>query len=81
MSGKGGAAYEFTASGKTLKIVFDVPRRTTRNDIIFHASDKILIAGLRVRRKNIKRKKKKKKEKNKNKKKKKKKLNSFGFGF
>lgn len=31
-----------------LKIVFDVPRRTTRNDIIFHASDKVLIAGLRV---------------------------------
>jgi hypothetical protein len=49
--GGGGAAYEFTASGKMLKIVFDVPRRTTRNDIIFHASDKVLIAGLRVSQK------------------------------
>jgi hypothetical protein len=47
MSGKG-APFEFTASGKMLKIVFDVPRRTTRNDIIFHANDKVLIAGLRV---------------------------------
>ena len=51
MSGGGGgaAAYEFSVSGKTLKIVFDVPKRTTRNDVVFHASDKMLIAGLKVR--------------------------------
>jgi hypothetical protein len=42
--------FEFSVSGKTLKIVFDVPKRTTRNDVVFHASDKMLIAGLKVRR-------------------------------
>jgi hypothetical protein len=41
--------FEFSVSGKTLKIVFDVPKRTTRNDVVFHASDKMLIAGLKVR--------------------------------
>lgn len=39
--------FEFTQNGKSLKITFAVPKRTTRNDIVFHASDKFLIAGLR----------------------------------
>lgn len=42
------SSYQFSVMGKTLKITFDVPRRTTRNDIVFHASDKFLIAGLKV---------------------------------
>ena len=40
-------AYEYSVIGKQLHITFAVPRRCTRNDVVFHASAKFLIAGLR----------------------------------
>ena len=41
------ADYEFSVSGKVLKIAFAVPKRCTRRDIVFHVSRKALVAGRR----------------------------------